>query len=110
MGKRPVKIPDDELIPFIRESVASGNYRESYHQRVENVGRSGHDVTRQEIEQVLLCGRREPSRDQFEPYNTWSYAIRGRTIDNRDIRIAVSIYEGMMFIVSVYAPERNGRK
>ena len=110
MGKRPAKIPDDELIPFIRESAASGNYRESYHQRVENVGRPGHDVTRQEIEQVLLGGRREPARDRFNPYNVWSYAIRGRTIDNRDLRVAVSVYEGLLFIVSVYAPGRAGRE
>jgi len=111
MGKRPAKIPDDELIPFIRESAASGDYRDDgYHQRVENVGKSGQDVTRQEAEQVLLAGRREPARDRFEPYNTWSYAIRGRTIDNRDIRVAVSVKEGMLFIVSVYAPGRGGRE
>lgn len=109
MGKRPAKIPDDELIPFIRDSVDSGKYRESHHQRVENIGKPGHDVTRQEIEQVLLAGHREPSRDRFEPYNTWSYAIRGRTIDKRDIRVAVTIYEGMLYIMSVYAPSKGGR-
>ncbi|MCE5228974.1 DUF4258 domain-containing protein [bacterium] len=107
MGKRPAKIPDDKLIPFIRESVSTGNYRESYHHRVENIGRPAHDVSRQEVEQVLLSGRREPARDRFEDYQAWSYSIKGRTIDKRLIRVAVSIYEDMLFIVSAYAPERG---
>lgn len=107
MGKRPAKIPDADLVPFVRESVSSGNYRESYHHRIENTGRPAHDVTRQEVEQALLAGRREPARDRFESYRTWSYCFSGRTIDRRLIRVAVSLNEGVLFIVSAYAPERG---
>ena len=109
MGKRPTKIPDDELLRLIREAVASGNYREAHHRRVENVGRPGHDVTRLEVEQVLLTGSREPSRDRFDPHPAWSYAMRGRTIDHRDLRVAVAIQGNLLFIVSVDAPAEGKR-
>lgn len=110
MEKRPPKIPDHELIPLIRAAAASGRYRETYHQRIENIGRTAHDVTRQEVEQILLAGSRDHARDKFEPYMTWSYVFDGKTIDGRFIRVVVAVDEGLPVIVSVYAPQRGGRK
>ncbi len=98
MGKRPDKIQDQALLPLIKAAANTGNYRETYHQRIENVGKFCHTITRLEVEQILLFGHREPARDRFEPYDTWSYSLRGKTIDKREIRAALAVYAELVII------------
>ena len=61
----------------------------------------------------MLTGRREPMRDRFDSdYADWSYSFRGRTIDQRDIRVIVAI-EGeeleAVLLVSAYDASRKGK-
>ena len=55
-----------------------------------------------DIAHVLLNGERDPVHDEFkEEFQSWNYAVRGKTIDGRSIRIAVTFDENEMLIVTV---------
>lgn len=111
MKNRPPQLTDGVLLPILRKAADSGMYLDTFHQRVENPGRPDHDVTRLEIEQVLRNGRRDHSRDKFEPYNTWSYVIEGKTLDGRHLRVVVALDpNGIPVIVSAYALRKRGGK
>lgn len=55
-----------------------------------------------DIVYVLSTGNHESKKDQYkEEYRAWNYAIRGKTIDNRELRIAVSFDEEYMLVITV---------
>ncbi|MBS0603734.1 MAG: DUF4258 domain-containing protein [Verrucomicrobia bacterium] len=55
-----------------------------------------------EVVYVLMNGYHEKKKDEYKPeYSDWTYAIRGRTIDEKDIRIAVAFDEDGMLIITV---------
>jgi hypothetical protein len=57
-----------------------------------------------EIRQVIDAGWSEKSNDEFKPeHQSWNYAIRGRTVDGRELRIAVAFEEGDTLLVIVTA-------
>lgn len=48
-------------------------------------------ITDPEVGQIILGGFHEKSKDEYkENLKEWNYALRGRTIDGRDLRIAVA--------------------
>ena len=60
------------------------------------------NITRMEYEYVLLNGFHEKSKDEYkEQYKSWNYAIRGKTIDKRNLRVAVSFDENDLLIITV---------
>ena len=53
-----------------------------------------------EITFVIRRGDREARKDQYQPqWNAWNYAIRGKTVDGRDLRIVVSFDEDEMLLI-----------
>ena len=86
---RPPKILD--VLPRVRDGWAKGTYRDTRHageRRAERV------IILPEIYQIVEGGFREPSKDEFkEEWQAWNYAIRGKTIDGRRLRVAVSFDE-----------------
>jgi len=57
-------------------------------------------VTRPEVRQVLENGHHEPRKDKFdEEYETWNYVIEGKTVDKREIRVAVAFEDSDGFVV-----------
>jgi hypothetical protein len=87
--KLPAKHID--LMILIRNCVSSGNYVDSSH-AIDRQNERG--ILRLEIVFVLENGRHEKSKDKFdELHAAWNYAIRGKTIDKRDLRIIVSFDE-----------------
>jgi len=84
--KRPDKIPN--LLDAIREAIEDGRLREAFHAVERKAERR---ITRQEYQHVLRNGYHEKKKDEFKPeYNAWSYAVRGKTLDERDLRVVVS--------------------
>jgi len=58
-------------------------------------------ITRQEILYVLKNGFREQRKDRFdEQYDAWNYAIRGKTVDGRQLRVIVSFEESVLLIIT----------
>ena len=77
-----------------------GTYRDTRHaaQRKEERG-----ITLLEILHVLRRGHHEKGKDEFKPeHNDWNYAIRGRTIDRRELRVAVAFAgPGLLLITAI---------
>ena len=51
--------------------------------------------------QVLKSGFHEKRKDKFdESFNAWNYAVRGKTVDTKELRIIVSFDENNMLIIT----------
>ena len=97
--QRPEKLQSRELLERVRQVVESGDYLDTRHAEER---RSQRGISRLEMESVLTTGRHEKAKDQFqEAYEAWNYAIRGRTIDKRDLRVVVSFEEKMLVITAI---------
>ena len=97
-NKRPPKVQD--VIALVRSYVERGTYRDTRHaaQRKEERG-----ITLLEILHVLKRGHHEKRKDEFKPeYGDWNYAIRGRTVDQRELRVVV-VFEapGLLLITAI---------
>lgn len=58
-------------------------------------------IIRPEILYVLRGGFHESRKDFFdESFQAWNYAIRGKTVDLRDLRVIVSFDENYLLIVT----------
>ena len=92
------KIESGRLIEKIRRAIKSGEYRDTFHSAQRQSSRL---ITRLEIEYVLLNGWHEKRKDAYdENYYAWNYAIRGKTIDSRNLRIIVSFDVDEMLIIT----------
>lgn len=59
-------------------------------------------INRLEIIDVLANGFHERRKDKFEEkFNSWNYAIRGKTLDNRSLRVVVAFEEDMLIITAI---------
>lgn len=84
--KRPPKLLN--VLEKVRETWKEGRVFILPHALVRQGDRQ---ITDPEIEQVIMEGFHEKSKDEWkQEYGAWNYAIRGRTVDLRDLRIAVS--------------------
>ncbi len=96
---RPPKI--DHLLDIVKKCIELGRYISCLHleQREEERG-----ITRREVLHVLLNGFHEQKKDGFdEVYQKWHYAIRGKTLDARELRVFISFDEATkMIIITTY--------
>jgi len=84
---RPAKNP--QILAIARKAVADGNYTPVDHAKLRLNQR---EVTLQEMEQVITRGYHEKGKDEYKPeHESWNYSIRGKTIDAKELRIAISI-------------------
>ena len=97
--KHPPKHRD--VLCKIQSCLESGRYLDTRHaskRRVERV------ISLPEVLHVLRNGFHEKRKDKYEEiYKAWSYSIRGKTVDNRRLRIVVSFEgeTGMLIITAV---------
>ena len=93
------------VLSLIQERARSGEYIILPHA----VDRSSQRVVSvADIEFVLINGRHESEKDEYKTaFRSWNYAIRGHTIDQRQLRIAVAFDEDEMLIITVI---RLGKK
>ena len=95
--KHPKKVLD--LLEKIKEAVVRGNYFESKHAVERAIERN---IFANEYEYVLKNGWHESKKDTFdELYNTWNYAIRGKTLEKRELRVIVSFDINGLLIITV---------
>lgn len=84
-----------------------GRYRDTAHAVLRGAERV---ITLAEKLHVIQMGYHEPSKDEFKAeFSSWNYAIRGKTIDGRELRIAVSFEDGYCLLVIVTAIGLQGR-
>ncbi len=49
-------------------------------------------ISIRDVEEVIATGWREPAKDSYKAeYSAWSYAICGRTLDTRNLRVVVAV-------------------
>ena len=95
MSPRPEKHPDLTLL--ISTCIDEGNYFDTRH---ASERQSEHFISRLEVAYVLKHGRHEKLKDSFKSeFNAWNYAIRGKTVDKRDLRIVVSFDEATKMLI-----------
>ena len=84
--KRPAKRA--ALLEAIKAALDEGRVRDVTHAMERQEERA---ITRPEYFHVLRSGYHEARKDEWkEEYQAWNYAIRGKTVDERGIRVAVS--------------------
>ena len=102
--QKPSKIIN--LIEKVQECVRQGRYLDTTHSIERQRERI---ITRLEMVHVLLNGFYEKSKDKYEDrFKAWNYAIRGKTVDQRELRIIVSFDENNLLIITAIALERDG--
>ena len=87
------------LLPKIKKAIEDDNYLYTGHanQRLQL-----REVTRQEVKQVLISGYHEKKKDTYdEAFLAWNYAIRGKTIDSKELRVIISFHEDNMLVITV---------
>ena len=89
-----------QLLATVRQCIEIGRYLDSRHAFERQQKRR---ISRPEILYVLLNGHHEKRKDRFDDlYGAWNYAIRGKTVDQRDLRIIVSFDRtGMLIITAI---------
>lgn len=100
--KRPAK--DSRILEKIRQLAADGTYFVVGH-AVKRMNQR--DVGDPEIRFILMHGFREPQKDRYVlEFNTWNYAMRGKTFEDRNLRIIVSFDNNDMLIITVIDLEK----
>jgi len=97
-------VKDEKVLEKIRDKSSCGDYIPVEHakQRLEQ-----REVTDPEMRYVLATGYREPRKDEFkEEHQSWNYAMRGRTADGRELRVALSFDKDDLLIITVIDLER----
>jgi len=89
----------DDLLTKIKSSLIAGEYLFTDHAEEMLQDR---EVTRQEVQEVLISGFHEKRKDSFdEKYNAWKYSVKGKTLDQRPLRIIVSFDPDGMLIITI---------
>lgn len=88
-----------DLLRKIRNHVLKGAYVVAKHAITRQEERC---ITLPDVLRVLEHGRREQDKDVFDvKWQTWKYAIRGKTINGFNLRVVVSFREEMVIITVI---------
>ena len=94
--KQPPK--HDNVLKEVRKHLEAGTYLDTRHAKERKLERG---ITLPEVRYVLRHGHHEKRKDTFhETHNAWAYAIRGKTVDGRTLRICVSFDEAGMLVIT----------
>ena len=89
----------DELFPKIHDCLEKGFYRQSKHAIERGLER---EIDIPDVLYVLKNGYHEKQKTSFdETFQTWKYAVRGKTLDEIDIRIIIAFDDTGMMIITV---------
>ena len=97
MAGLPPKDPQSAV--RIKEATTKGRYRFTEHAVAQMKERK---VITAEVTYVLKNGYCESSKDAYdEKHGNWKYAVRGHTVDGRDLRIIVVLKANMMIVTVI---------
>lgn len=86
----------ENLLDKIRELIQKEKYRFTAHAIERRIQRA---ISVQDTRYVLTHGFHERSKTTYDENNkTWNYAVRGKTLDKKDLRIIVAIDENLIII------------
>ena len=88
----------ENLLDVVSKALDTGDYLDTSH---ANVRKGEREISRPEIVYVLRHGFHEARKDKYEEqYKAWNYAIRGKTVDRRELRVVVSFDTAGMLIIT----------
>lgn len=95
--KHPSQLTD--LFSKIHHCIDRGLYRQSKHAIERELERK---IVLLDVLYVLKHGYHEKRKTSFdETFQTWKYAVRGKTLDDIDIRIIIAFDDTGMLIITV---------
>lgn len=87
-----------DIIELTKAATDNGQVKYSSHANDRMRERA---IVKPEIESILRSGHHESRRDQYrEEFQAWDYAIMGKTIDGRKLRVVVAIEKPNVLIVT----------
>lgn len=90
---------DENLLAKIKKYVANGKYRVSKHAIKRQNER---EINLPKVLYVLTHGYHEENKSLFDTkFQTWKYAIRGKTIDGIDARIVIAFADDLIIITVI---------
>ena len=100
-GKRRRPAKDSDVLGHARQCLASGKYLDTRHidERKEQ-----REISVLEVKDIILKGWHEKRKDEYkDEHKSWNYAIRGKTIDKRSLRIIIAFdrESGMLLITAI---------
>lgn len=105
MASRPTKgkitrpIKESAVLEKIHQCVKAGRYRDTRHSIQRGLERN---VDLVDIIEVLENGYHEKSKDDFRTdFQSWNYAIRGKTFEGDELRVAIYFEKDLVIIVTV---------
>lgn len=99
MTKKKKPEQTEQLFSVIGECIEQGRYILTEHalQRLNERA-----ITVNDAEYVLKNGYHEKRKTSFdEVFNTWKYAIRGKTVEQLDIRIIIAFDQDGMIVITL---------
>ena len=96
------KLNEIKIFKAIDRAIKTGNYYFTHHAKKRS--RQRRKVSEFEVIKILESESKyhESKKDIFnEKFQEWNYAIRGKSIDEEDIRIIVSFEDKKMLIITV---------
>jgi hypothetical protein len=95
--KRPSKIIG--VLEKAKECMEFGRYYDTIHATLR---KSQRGINLAHVFYVIRHGYHEKKKDQYHPeHDDWTYSIRGKTVDEKDIRIAIAFDKNDMLIITV---------
>lgn len=93
------KIP--HLMREVQECVENGRYLDTRHSLDRQAERA---ISRLEVLYVLRHGYHEKRKDRYEKgFTAWNYAVRGKTLDRKELRVIVSFDKDRLLIITAIA-------
>lgn len=99
---RPAKL--ENLLEVVKKHVEEETFTFSRHAIERYIERG---VTPQDALYVLLNGFHEKRKDSFDQDSQlWKYAIRGKTRDEKDVRVVVKLVKEMLIVTIIKIGKR----
>lgn len=105
-SRKPEKLKDP--LQTAKQNIKSGNYIATYHAKIRQIERL---VPLPDVLNAIEKGYHEKKRDRFDShFRSWSYSIRGKTTDKRNIRVIVSFDDfKKLLIITVVVLKGSGK-
>ena len=96
------------LLAEIRAHIKAGTWLDTTHAVKRQQERH---INREDMLYVLETGFHEKRKDAYNnEVKTWNYAMRGKTVDMKEIRVVVSFDSARLLIITVIPVGRGSRR
>lgn len=93
------------VLEEIRRHIDSDKFFDTRHAQYREFERS---ITLPDALHVLKIGRHEKNKTRFDKsYSTWRYAIRGLTVEKKDVRVIIAFESSFLVIITVMDPSKK---